>query len=193
MTGPDDALPAPGEVLAHYDIEPVTRVASAGGTAGRTWRVTTRERAYFLRLRGVRTSTPERLAYDHGLRRHLTDQGVPTAEALCTTDGQRWLTLAGRVYELYPFAEGRPFDWDSTWAVAAAARALARFHLAARDYEPPDASPIEIAQYAWLGFCEETSQRMDDPKLQVANVEAILDISQTEEERAASAWALVTV
>ena len=185
-----DGSPEPQDALDHYDIEPVTDIQPAGGTAGRTWRVATAGRAYFLRLRGVRTSTRERLVFDHGLRAHLAGRGIPTAVARPTKDGRRWLSLAGRVFELYPFVEGRPFDFGSSIELKNAARALARFHDGSRDYAPPEEHPLEIAQYAWVGLCDGTSDRMDDPALQVANIEAILNVSRTAEEKAAARWAL---
>jgi len=186
---PNDT-PPPDAALEHYDLDPLLAIAPAGGTAGRTWRVSTRDRAYFLRMRGVRTSTQERLVYDHGLREHLSHRGVPTAVAFPTRDGQRWLTLEGRVFELYPFVEGTAFDFSSHDELEAAAEGLARFHEAARDYEPREDHPLVIAQYAWLGFCDRASDRMDDPQLQIANIEAILNTSTTPGEQSAAHWAL---
>ena len=185
-----DRLPPPETVLTHYSITPPRSISPAGGTAGRTWRVETDEEAYFLRLRGLRTSTDERIAFDHGLRAHLVESGVPTATAVSSKEGKQWVKVEHSVFELYPFVEGRQFDSASPDELLAAARALARFHAAARDYKSPRPEPIEIAQYAWLGFCDRASDRMDDPELQVANIRAVLDISQTAGERDAASWAL---
>ncbi len=190
MTPIVDNQPQPRAALSLYDIEPVVDVVVAGGTAGRTWKVTTVGRTYFLRLRGVRTSTLERLEYDHGLRRRLVEHGVPTAEALKTKNGRQWIELAGRVFELYPFVEGRPFNFDSNVECRAAAQALAEFHNAARGYAPPNPRPMGIAQYAWLGFCDRASDRMDDPDLQAANIEALRSIAETDDDRRAVEWAL---
>ena len=183
-------VPTPEEALEHYDLGPIRSIEPGGGTAGRTWKVSTPGATYFLRLRGLRTSTPERLNYDHGLRTHLAERGVPTAVALLTTRGGRWLELAGRVFELYPFVEGRLFDFADPRDIESAARALARFHEAARDYEPTERHSIEIAQYAWLGFCPKASGRMDDPGLQVANIRAILHTCREPDDVAAAEWAL---
>ena len=183
-------LPSPEDALAHYDLEPITNIGPAGGTAGRTWKVSTRGPTYFLRLRGARTSTPERLVYDHGLRCHLAKRGVPTAMALRTKQNERWLSLADRVFELYPFVEGCAFDFASKVELASAAQALAQFHEAGKDYQPPAQYPIEVAQYAWLGFCSKASDRMDDPELQAANIEAIAMASHKSDEIASAKWAL---
>ena len=177
-------------MLAHYDLGPVQSIRSAGGTAGRTWRVATATDSLFLRLRGVRTSTRERLVFDHGLRSHLVERGVPTVAGLRTRSGGQWVELSGRVFELYPFVEGRPFDPGSRCELEAAARSLAHFHEAGKDYAPPEPHPLVVAQYAWLGHCDGTSDRMDDPRLQVANIEGVLSLSHTPQERAAAQWAL---
>ena len=169
-------------LLSEYDLGPVEGIEAAGGTAGRTWRVTTPRGAYLLRLRGARTSSEAHLAFDHGLRAHLVAGGIPTVEAASTRRGARWLRRQGRAYELYPFVAGRPFDPHSRADLEGAARALAAFHRAARGYAPPPSWTQTVAQYTSLGFSERVSDRMDDPRLQLANLIGVRGLARTEEE-----------
>jgi Ser/Thr protein kinase RdoA (MazF antagonist) len=186
----DEAQTDLDQVLKEYDIGVVTGLAMAGGTAGRTWKIAASTGDYFLRLRGVRTSGEERLAFDHGLREHLVRRGVPTASAVRTRDGDRWVRRLGRAFELYPFVVGRPFRPDSMEEIVAAAEALARFHAAAADYRPPSHEPERLAQYTTLGFSTRTSVRMDDPELQRLNMAGVRDLANTREEVRLMGWCL---
>ena len=173
----------PYAVLSEYDLGTVYKVSGAGGTAGRTWKVTASSGDYFLRLRGVRTSTEERLRFDHGLREHLVARGVPTASAVQTKEEDRWVHRHGRVYELYPFVAGRPFRPDSEQEIVHAARVLAAFHKAAADYRPPSPRKEAIAQYTTLGFSDEVSDRMDDPRLQKMNMLEVRKLAATVDDQ----------
>ena len=173
----------PYEVLSEYDLGTVHRVTEAGGTAGKTWKVTASSGEYFLRLRGVRTSTEARLRFDHGLRIHLTAHGVPTASAVQTKGGGKWVRRYGRVYDLYPFVTGRSFRPNSGQEIANAARALAKYHTAAAGYRLPSTQKEAIAQYTTLGFSGEVSHRMDDPLLQVTNMLGVRKLAATDHDR----------
>ena len=72
----------PNSVLALYDIGAIREMGDGGGTANKTWKVKTSSGDYFLRLRGVRTSSEARLRFDHGLRDLLVTCGVPTPVAV---------------------------------------------------------------------------------------------------------------
>ena len=181
MTTP---LADPRAALAAYDLAPIRDLTTAGGTAGKTWKVATDDGDYFLRLRGVRTSAEDRLQFDHGLRRHLVEHSVPTASTLSTRDGQRWLRRQEGVYELYPFVVGRTFEADNESEIAAAAAALAHYHQVASRFHPPFSHTEPIAQYTTLGFSDAVSDRMDDPHLQAANLERVEELANSEAERA---------
>ena len=168
-------------VLAEYELGTIYSVTGAGGTAGRTWKVRTSTGDYFLRLRGLRTSSEARLLYDHGLREHLIARGVPTVSAVRTRTGERWVRTKGRVYELYPFVVGRQFRPESEGEIAEAARALAEFHRAAADYRPQVQEPV--AQYTTLGFSDEVSDRLDDPRLQLVNMLKVREMASSKHER----------
>ena len=169
----------PSVVLREYDLGIIHSVTQAGGTAGRTWKVSASSGEYFLRMRGVRTSAEPRLRFDHGLRKHLITRGVPTASAVQTRKNDKWVRASGRVYEVYPFVFGHPFRSESEREIASAAQALAEFHKAAADYKPLLPKKEAIAQYTTLGFSNETSDRMDDPRLQAINMIAVREVATT--------------
>jgi Ser/Thr protein kinase RdoA (MazF antagonist) len=160
-------------VLSAYEVGTISSVAGGGGTAGKTWRVSAHGGEYLLRRRGTRTSSPAHLAFDHGLRAHLVARCVPTACAVRTREGAEWVHAQGHVYELYPFVAGRPFDARRPEELVAAAETLAAFHRAAYDYDPPASWQQRVAQYTTLGFSDEVSDRMDDPRLQLANLQGV--------------------
>lgn len=171
-------------VLSAYDIGALSSLTGAGGTAGKTWRLRAGKGEYLLRLRGTRTSSPAHLAFDHGLRAHLVARGVPTACALRTREGAQWVHAQGRVYELYPFIGGRPFDARRPQELVVAAEALAAFHRAACDYPPPAGWQQRVAQYTTLGFSDQVSDRMDDPHLQLLNLQGVRTLAETPAEEA---------
>jgi Ser/Thr protein kinase RdoA (MazF antagonist) len=170
-------------VLSEYDIGTITTITGAGGTAGKTWRVSASSGEYLLRLRGTRTSSPAHLAFDHGLRAHLVARGVPTACTVRTREGRQWVPAQRRIYELYPFVAGRPFDARQVKELVAAAKALASFHRAACDYRPPADWQQQVAQYTTLGFSDEVSDRMDDPRLQLVNLQGVRTLVETASEK----------
>ena len=169
-------------LLREYDVGVVERIVGAGGTAGKTWRLTAAGGEYLLRLRGVRTSTQAHLEFDHGLRAHLVARGVPTACAVGTRQGALWVHWHDRVYELYPFVAGRSFNPDHLQELVRAAQALAAFHRAAQDYEPPAIWDQTVAQYTSLGFSDRVSDRMDDPFLQLVNLQGIRGLAETPQQ-----------
>ena len=115
-------------VLTAYGVRP-RQVSEAGGTAGRTWRVATEDAEYFVRRRGVRTSAPARIAFDHALRKHLAGRGSYVTPPLPARDGASYVRSEGGIYELYPWVDGLPFQPARAAASRAdAARVLAWFH-----------------------------------------------------------------
>jgi Ser/Thr protein kinase RdoA (MazF antagonist) len=84
---------------------------------------------------------------------------------------------------VYPFVFGRPFRPESEREIASAGRALAEFHKVAADYKPLLLQKEAIAQYTTLGFSNETSDRMDDPRLQVINMMAVRELAANAHDR----------
>ncbi len=173
----------PDEVLTRYDIGLLRAVQPGGGTAGSTWRIEASGGRYLLRLRGMRTSPEARLTFDHGLREHLVERGVPTVVATPTREGDRWCQHAGRVYELYPFVTGFAYDARARAQTDAAATALARYHLAARTYPAAIGWRERIGQYSALSYGAGDSDRLDDPALLVAQLQALWSLAESAADR----------
>ena len=180
----------PRPVLDAYSLGAVQEISSAGGTAGKTWKVVTAAGNFFLRLRGVRTSSEARLRFDHGLRAHLVERGVPTAAAMTRQDGAQWLRTEDGVYELYPFIDGRAFNPGRLAEVASAGRALAQYHQVAAEFAPPSTAEEPIAQYTTLGFSDAVSGRMDDPELQLENMAEVRNLAADDCERGLVDWCM---
>jgi Ser/Thr protein kinase RdoA (MazF antagonist) len=157
----------PHDVLSHYRIGDIAEIAPAGGTAGKCWHVRAGGGRYFLRRRGPRTSAPEALAFDHGLRRHLVACDVPAAAPLVAASGETWVPLDGGVYELYLFVEGRAFRGGEA-ELAETARALARFHQAAATYPGRGRFSPVSKQFAVAAPEVGGTERVDAPALVAA-------------------------
>jgi Ser/Thr protein kinase RdoA (MazF antagonist) len=142
-------------VFAAFDIAP-KRVVTAGGTAGRTWRVETDKQRWFMRCRGVRTSSPARIAFDHAVRRHLVEHSYPTVSPVAHVN------LDGKAYELYPLMDGKGYSPDiAEPARISTAHALARFHDLTRDLAAPCES--YVPQFTHFDPPVEPRPRFDDP------------------------------
>jgi len=147
--------------LANYGLGAVQKIHHHSGTAAKTWRVATDRGDWLLRTRGSRTASDELIAFDHGLRAHLVNNGIPTAEPVRTRTGQGFTRVAGHAMEVYALHSGHTIGRADLLQVGAAAQMLAAFHRAGRDYL---ADPPPVAQYRTLGL-DTASARMESPHL----------------------------
>ncbi len=164
-------------VLREWDLD-ATAVSPAGGTAGRTWRVAAGGQAWFVRRRGARTATPERVAFDHGLRRWLAGNGFPAVAPA------RQATGDDGVYELYPWVDGEPL----TPALAERCRppvahTLAWFHRLAAAYDAP-CEPL-LPQFGHYPEPPAPSPRFDDPRVLADAVAQVARLYGRREDSAA--------
>ncbi|MBM3474782.1 MAG: hypothetical protein FJX75_16075 [Armatimonadetes bacterium] len=126
------------QVLAHWDVgELLGFPGERGGTANPAVVLDTAAGRFFLKRRNPRYSAPEMLRHDHALMEHLAAKGLCTPLAMRSREGRRWVESEGETYELYPYMPGEPHDPTSEAQVREAGRALARFHRAAEDFDPP--------------------------------------------------------
>lgn len=159
----------PDSVFLGYGWRPGP-TAAGGGTAGRTWLVETGEERCFVRQRGLRTSTEQRVRFDHGFRAHLRERGFPTAAPLTTLAGKTWIEHEAGWFEAYPYVEGRPYSLSLPARVReTAARALAELHRLGADYPgqceelvPQFGSyPVPISMRPWFDAAEAQLEAMD--------------------------------
>jgi len=147
--------------LANYDLGTVQKIDHHSGTAAKTWRVATDRGSWLLRTRGSRTSSDGLIAFDHGLRAHLVNNGIPTAEPVRTRAGEGFARVGRHAMEVYALHSGHTIGHADLLQVGAAARMLAAFHRAGADYL---ADPPPVAQYRTLGL-DTASVRMESPEL----------------------------
>ena len=77
------------------------------------------------------------VAFDHALMAHMACHGVKTPRPVPARDGRGWVRINDDVYEVFHYQPGGPHDRHSLPQIASAGRALADYHRAARDFDPP--------------------------------------------------------
>lgn len=182
-TAADDSVALVGRILDAYDLKTQT-VRAAGGTAGQTWRAEADNQSCFVRRRGQRTATPQRIAFDHGLRRHLSKRGFCATPPMHTTDGQTYVTINDAAYEVYPWVDGLPLTDDLTdKALRHAARTLAQFHELASTYDAP-CEPV-VPQFSNFETPIAPRRRVDDPAAFLDVIDHMIATYATSQNRAA--------
>jgi homoserine kinase type II len=131
------------EILRHYSIDPhsiqVESLGSAGGMSGaQFWRVATRRGTLCLRRWLMEHPSPQRLAFIHAVLQHAARRGISFIPVPITTHaGESFVHHAGHLWQLEPWMPGAA-DYEQSPRVEklrAAMTALARFHIATRDFE----------------------------------------------------------
>jgi len=133
-------------VLGQYDLGGSWEAEGpGGGTANLNLVIRSPRGRFFLRRRNPRYSSPEQVAYEHALMRHLAAKGIGGPLPIETRGGETAFRDGAAVYELQRFVEGEPFDPTSMAQLRGAALALAEWHAAADDFAPP--VPRELSRY----------------------------------------------
>lgn len=119
------------KVCAHYDLGTVRHVSrlKAGSRSAPKVVLITDRGAFLLKRRAPgHASNPRTVALTHEVMLHLEGSGLPAPELVGTIVGNNsMLQLEGRVYEVYRFIQGRPYD-RSTDDADDAGSLLARLH-----------------------------------------------------------------
>jgi Ser/Thr protein kinase RdoA (MazF antagonist) len=125
-------------ILARYDLGGAFDVLGpGGGTANANLVIRAPRGKLLVRRRNPRYGSPDQVAYDHALMRHLATKGIGGPLPIETRDGQTWVREADAVYEVQHFVEGTPFDPENLEQLRAAGEGLAAFHGALDDFAPP--------------------------------------------------------
>ena len=147
------------EFLDGYDIGAATRFAGiAQGIENSNYALDTACGRFVLTLYERRVRRDD-LPFYLGLMRHLADRGVPCPMPIARRDGALWADLCGKPAAIVSFLDG---DWPrapSEAQCAAVGAALARLHLASRDF--PLVRPNDLSLAGWHGLLAATRDRAD--------------------------------
>lgn len=174
------------QVLSYYDVGEPIGITPLDGTANYNFMVRTPRGEYFLRRRNKRYAGEVQLKYDHSLMRHLAARGIAGPNPITSRDGRSWVTFKDWVYELHPFIRGDAYERKNVRKLASAGRALARFHRAAADFNPPAGGEKELPRYddprEVLAFLREVSSKDGKSPSKLANarmaVEYLLNLME---------------
>ncbi|MFG0276204.1 MAG: phosphotransferase enzyme family protein [Phycisphaerales bacterium] len=131
----------PGEIaiaLSHWDLGVIDSVRELPRGSGSSPKLVIRcERGLLLcKRRSGPGADARRLALAHGVQRHLAARKFPVARLIGTRREQAaCVRLGDRVYELFEFVEGAPYD-HSVGATRSAGETLARMHRLVADFRP---------------------------------------------------------
>ncbi len=136
-------------VLSHYDLGVVESITEFPRGSRRSPKVgIVAERGKFLlKRRPASRAQPDRVRLIHRVQLHLAAAGFPLAPLAPTRDGNRtFVQLRDRVYELFEFVAGHPYERtaDETFD---AGEVLARFHQATEKFEAPPTVLIPRGDY----------------------------------------------
>ncbi|MFH1918811.1 MAG: phosphotransferase, partial [Planctomycetota bacterium] len=159
-------------VLDAFGLAPPGDVQAAGGTATAKWVVTSAAGRFVLRVRPAEVADEESIRFDHEVLRRLAAAGLPFPTPLARNDGSTWLRLGDRVYEVFPWVAGEPFDYGDAEAVHRLGTFLARFHQALGQDVPPgkegrlrEDHPSLLEPYV-SGLCRLASSRRERGQLE---------------------------
>jgi len=122
-------------VLGRYDIGTIRSIdpLARGSRHAPKAILTTDVGRYLLKRRAPGRDNPVKVAFSHGVQRHLARSGFPLPRLQPTRDGETMLVLDGRIYEMFEYVSGEPFD-RSPGAAQDAGRVLGLFHKALEGY-----------------------------------------------------------
>jgi len=122
-------------VLGCFEIGEIKRVEPLAKGSRKAPKVvlTTDRGRYLLKRRAPGRDNPAKVAFSHGVQRHLARSGFPLPLLQPARDGRTMLVLDGRIYEMFEHVSGEPFD-RSPGAAQDAGRVLGLFHRALEGY-----------------------------------------------------------
>ncbi len=131
-------------VCAHYDLGEIRSVHEFKKGSSRSPKVVleTSSGRYLVKRRARGRDDPHRVAFCHDLQLFLRATGFPTPRLVGTTHGNNSMVqLNSRVYEVFAFVEGEPFD-RTPEPCESAGRLLARLHRMVREYQTRWPAPV---------------------------------------------------
>jgi homoserine kinase type II len=122
-------------VLGRYDLGAIERVEplNKGSRKAPKVVITSDRGRYLLKRRAPGRDNPAKVAFSHGVQKHLARSGFPLPLLQPTRDGETMLSMDDRIYEMFEHVSGEPFD-RSPGAAQDAGRVLGLFHKALEGY-----------------------------------------------------------
>ena len=147
------------EFLKSYDIgELLSYKGIAEGVENSNFLMHTSKGAYILTLYEKRVAEGD-LPYFLSLMAHLCQHGVSCPQPAKNRDGRVYATLAGRPAAIINFLEGMWPRRPNAAHCAGVGEALARMHLAGRDFPLFRANPLSVS--GWRPLFERSADRAD--------------------------------
>ncbi|MCW5703540.1 MAG: homoserine kinase [Bradyrhizobium sp.] len=148
------------EFLKSYDIgELLSYKGIAEGVENSNFLLHTSKGAYILTLYEKRVAEDD-LPYFLSLMAHLAERGVSCPQPAKNRSGAVYSTLAGRPAAIINFLEGMWPRRPNAAHCAGVGEALARMHLAGRDFLLFRANPLSVS--GWRPLFERAADRADD-------------------------------
>jgi len=148
------------EFLSHYEIgELLSYKGIAEGVENSNFLVHTSKGAYILTLYEKRVD-PDDLPYFLSLMAHLAERGVACPQPARNRNGQVYSTLAGRPAAIINFLEGMWPRRPHATHCAGVGQALARMHLAGRDFPLFRSNPLSVS--GWRPLFKLAAPRADN-------------------------------
>jgi len=127
-------------VLQHFDKRPTENVIlNYFGLANEVYTITTAEGKFVVK-NCFKNNTKELVANEAALIQALNDQGVPCPKLVPTKKGDPFLDYDGQYYLMSEFMQGYTPTWEESLTEQLASetmRAMADFHKATEQFEPP--------------------------------------------------------
>jgi homoserine kinase type II len=147
------------EFLNQYDIgELLSYKGIAEGVENSNFLLHTTKGSFILTLYEKRVAA-EDLPYFLSLMAHLAARGVSCPQPATTRKGEVYSTLSGRPAAIINFLEGVWPRKPNVGHCAGVGEALARMHLAGRDFQMVRANPLSVA--GWRPLFERAADRAD--------------------------------
>jgi homoserine kinase type II len=147
------------EFLSHYEIgELLSYKGIAEGVENSNFLLHTTKGAYILTLYEKRVD-PDDLPYFLSLMAHLAERGVACPQPARSRNGQVYSTLAGRPAAIINFLEGMWPRRPNAIHCAGVGQALAKMHLAGRDFPLFRKNPLSVS--GWRPLFKLAAPRAD--------------------------------
>lgn len=127
-------------VCSHFDLGIIHEIKAFHRGSKRSPKVVikTQGRDVLLKRRAPGRDDPARVDLAHQIQEHVVRKKFPAPAIIPTREGKSWLTWRSRVYELFEYVRGTPYEPGEASAEDAG-RALAWFHRLVGDLRPASA------------------------------------------------------